>query len=242
MTAPVPASVNQARRLAGVLLLVTAVGFVVALLAGVQWLSTRPQAVGPVASASPSPRLGTPTPTATSRRSTPSPTRRVVPPSRSEVLQPVSAEATAERRSVKLACTGEPTSYDAEKLIDGDLDTGWGASSGDGSGQSITVTFRDPVQLTEVGLTPGFAKIGPREDKNCRRVSAFPHNRFVESVRYRFDDGTSVEQEFEERADLQMLPVNTITRRVRITILETSRPGADNDTIISEARFMGIEQ
>ena len=159
----------------------------------------------------------------------------------SDLLQPVEALATNERAGVNLRCPPNNfVSYDASLLIDGDENTGWGASSSDGTGQSITVRFAGDRHLTSVGLTPGYTKFGPRADQNCASVSAFPFNRFVTSVEYRFDDGTTAIQQFEQSPGLQTMPVDVVTRSVQITVLGTVRPvNADDDTIISEAAFEG---
>ena len=47
----------------------------------------------------------------------------------------------------RLACTGGSISYFAEQLVDG-TDLGWGASSSDGVGQYVDVSFDRPVHLS----------------------------------------------------------------------------------------------
>lgn len=155
-------------------------------------------------------------------------------------IRPVSAVATAERSSYHLRCTGEYVTYGASRLIDGDMNTGWGAGENDGTGVSVTVRLGGRVRLTRVGLTPGFAKYGPRQDQGCSSVEAFAYNRFVSSVRYTFDNGTSIVQNFEQRKDMQYVPVDVVTQSVTITILATEQPyGADDDTVLSEVAFEG---
>ncbi len=155
-------------------------------------------------------------------------------------LVPVSVTATQERPSVQLRCTGESVSYAADRLVDGDLDTGWGASRGDGAGESVRIEFGERVRLSTVGLTPGFLKRGARQDRGCAVVDAFPLNRFVRAVRYTFDDGSSHVQHFDRRRALQTERVDVETESVLVTLLDTDRPaGADNDTILSEATFIG---
>ena len=157
----------------------------------------------------------------------------------SSLLVPVEASATGQRDSLTL-CTGEPVDYTASNLIDGSFESGWGVA-GNGVGHSITVDFGGPVRLTEVGLTPGYVKVGPRRDTNCTPADAFPKNHFIESVRYEFDDGTSVTQFFDRVASMQTMAVDAETSTVTIIITETDRPpGADDDTIISEAEFYGV--
>lgn len=157
-----------------------------------------------------------------------------------EALRPVAATATNQRSSVDLRCTGERVNYAPENLIDGNHDTGWGASSADGTGQSVTLTFAAPVRLTRIGLTPGYTRVGPRQDQGCAEVLAFPFNRVVTSVSYAFDDGSAITQTFERLAELQYQDVDVTTTTVRITVLGTDRgSGADDDTVISEAVFEG---
>ena len=61
------------------------------------------------------------------------------------------------------------------------------------------------------------------------------------SVRYTFDDGTSIEQASGLSPVIQYAEVATTTRTVTITILGTVRPpGADDDTILSEVAFEGV--
>ena len=139
-----------------------------------------------------------------------------------------------------IVCTGEPLAYSGAQLVDGDENYGWGASMGDAAGATADMRFAGPVKLATVGLTPGYTRVAPRSNANCQTVVAFPYNRFVQSVRWTFDDGTSVDQTFDQRAELQTLPVDVTTTTVKLTILSTARPGsADNETVISEAAFTG---
>jgi serine/threonine protein kinase len=159
-------------------------------------------------------------------------------------IQPISAKGYVGRSAVLRKCSGQRKSFASSYLIDGDNDTGWGASSGDGSGASITVGFGRPTRLTSVGLTPGFLNIAARSDLGCGEpVNAFTYNRFVEQVEYRFDDGSVVVQAFEQRPEMQRMQITPITTtNVKITIMSTRRiPPADNDTIISEAAFEGTQ-
>ena len=160
------------------------------------------------------------------------------------VIQPVSAVGWVGRPVVTRNCTGERKRFDAAFLIDGDSDTGWGVSRQDGSGASIVIGFGRSTRITNVGLTPGFLNVAARSDIGCSQtVNAFTYNRFIEQVKYRFDDGTEIVQNFVARPELQWMEIPPVTTtNVTITILSTSRPiGADNDTIISDAAFMGTQ-
>ncbi len=157
-----------------------------------------------------------------------------------EPLSPTSVSASNTLAlTPRLACTGGSISYLADQLIDG-TDLGWGASSTDGAGQYVDIAFGEPVHLSTVGITPGYLREARRPSNGCEPVSSFEVNRFVNAVEWSFDDGTSVTQRFEQRPEMQLTPVDAVTSNVRMTILETTRPpGADNDTVISEASFSG---
>lgn len=158
-----------------------------------------------------------------------------------KAVTPIGVEASSTRESVdQLACTDEYMSYEVQQLIDGDDQLGWGVSAKDGAGQRATISFDGPVELTSVGLIPGYARLAPHSKADCRKASAFPLNRQIEEVRWTFDDGTSVQQRFELKAEMQRFPVEVTTGSVTLEILSTVRPsGADSDTIISEAAFEG---
>jgi len=156
-------------------------------------------------------------------------------------LAPSTATATNTRKAVpELKCTGLPLAYTADQLIDGDPETGWGASEGDGSGEHATISFGRQVNLTSVGIIPGYAREAEHSKADCNRVSAFEYNRQIQAVRWTFDDGSSLEQTFEPDPSMQTLDVSKTTGSVTLEILRTVRPdGADSDTIISEAAFEG---
>jgi hypothetical protein len=155
------------------------------------------------------------------------------------VISPVGATASNVRESVdRLRCGGR-SDFFAGYLIDGDPQTGWGAANGDGTGQSVTVDLGATYNLQEVGITPGYLKVAPRSDQGCSAVSAFRFNRRVSAVRYAFDDGTAVEQTLGTSEAFEMVQVSARTQFVTITILGTESWGSDDDTIISDARFLG---
>lgn len=193
-----------------------------------------PPSVGPTTSASGATPQG-PSTSPAAPATTSQPSGSVVP------IRPLSAVASSERPSIVLRCTGETIGYAAANLIDSNPNTGWGSGVRSGQGQTVKITFAAPVPLRRVGLTPGYIKVGPRPDQECRPVSAFGFNRQLASVRYTFDDGTSIEQAFKPEPVIQYAEVATTTRTVTITILGTVRPpGADDDTILSEVAFEGV--
>lgn len=156
-------------------------------------------------------------------------------------IRVVGASASRELPAATLSCTGGTVTYSARNLIDGDHDTGWGASSGDGSGEYVELDLGGPVRLTAIGVTAGYTRVGPRKDQGCADVSAFDLNRILTAVRYDFDDGTSVVHDLDPTNRIQMIDVDTVTASVRMTILGTSRPpGADSDTVVSELVLEGL--
>lgn len=148
--------------------------------------------------------------------------------------------ASATRPSANLYCTGELMSYRAQNLLDGDPDTGWGAGRGDGTAQSVDVTFDGPRHIRRISISPGYLRVGPRRDLGCTDVSAFRYNRIITGVRYDFDDGTSVVQQLDADPTMQSINVDVVSTSARVTILGTVLPpGADTDTIISDLQFEG---
>ncbi len=157
-------------------------------------------------------------------------------------LVPVGADATSVLAPQVNSCNGETSSYVPVNVIDGDLQTAWAPRESDGSGQHLVIDLGQTVQVGRVGLVPGYAKSGPLTSEGCRAVDRFDRNRHVVRVRYRFDDGTSVEQRFEPLPTMQSIDVDARTRFVDITVLETTLPagrGVDDDTLISDVAVLG---
>lgn len=102
-------------------------------------------------------------------------------------------------------------------------------------GVVITVTFEQFEHLNAVGLVPGYDKTD-RVDETDR----WRQNRRPSRVRWRFDDGTSVEQVFRGDRAAQVQPVDVTTRTVEVEILESSAPAERNFTAISEMVFTGL--
>jgi hypothetical protein len=135
-------------------------------------------------------------------------------------------------------------SYSARQLVDQDLNLGWGASRSDGTGEYADVRFAGPVRLMRIRIAPGYLRMGQRADAGCAVVSSFDRNRHVTAVRYEFDDGSSLVHDLAAVPQLQSIDVpngGVVTAGVRVVVLGTVRPpGADDDTVISEAAFEGV--
>jgi hypothetical protein len=114
-------------------------------------------------------------------------------------------------------------SYSAGNVLDGDPQTVWRVS-GDGRGVIVTLTLPSSIHLTEVGLIPGYAKVDASNG-----VNRFPEKRRSREFRWRFDDGTAVEQRFNDSPTMQPTAVDGTTSSVTIEVL-SNRPGdADHD-------------
>lgn len=117
------------------------------------------------------------------------------------------------------AQTGEPVTFEAAHLNDDDETTCWRVA-GDASGTSVTLTFAEPVQVSEVGMVNGYAKSYPGYD-------GYSLNRRVLEVSWVFDDGTTVSQELGTDRTMQSMSVPpTWTEQLTIEIVEVSPPGA----------------
>jgi zinc-ribbon domain len=121
---------------------------------------------------------------------------------------------------------GRPTSYEAGRAVDGVTTTAW-RCEGDGSGQQLQLRFDGAVELHRIGLIPGLAKTDPVDG-----TDRYAQNRRVSSVRYDFDDGSSVVQRCNTTdltRSVQAVPLHGVrTSSVTVTILD-SVPGAEQN-------------
>ena len=128
---------------------------------------------------------------------------------------------------------GEVTSYDPVNVQDGNPATAW-RSLGDGTGQTLQLTFPAPIHLTQVGLIPGYDKID-----NCTAADRFAQMRKVTSVRWTFANGATVDQSFTPERTMQNAPVDVVTTNVTVEILGTTAPGDLDYTPVSEIALVG---
>lgn len=129
---------------------------------------------------------------------------------------------------------GNPVGYPPGNAIDQDRTTAW-RCSGDGVGESITLTVPRGTRVGLVGLVAGYAKTDPRTG-----TDRYAQNRRLTRVRWTFDDGTSYTQRLDGSPTTRRLQTRTVpttpTRRVRLEIL-ASTPG-DRDTVaVSDIRI-----
>jgi hypothetical protein len=168
---------------------------------------------------------------------TPPPTP-VPPPTPAPTVAPVSVvkaariDASQPTAPFENAC-GQAFPFDAAFLQDGDFSTAWRVR-GDGVGRQIRLRLAAPTLITEVGLVPGWAKVD-----GCDGGDLFRQHRTIAKVRWIFDGGQVVEQEFTPASGLQVLPVSVTTRNVLLQILATNEPNGIDMTAISEIRMGG---
>lgn len=161
-----------------------------------------------------------PLPSATAARqiqptATPAPAQAAV-----GILQPNQVLASANAPSSQDS-EGNITTFEPTNVSDGRAETAWRVA-GDGRDQWVELSFTQPVEVREVQILPGYAKI----DSN-NGVNRFIQNRRVQRVRLEFSDGSRIEADLADLPELQPLVVNVRqTTFVRVVILKTSAPGA----------------
>ena len=129
----------------------------------------------------------------------------------------------------------------AAHLLDGVPQTCW-RMPGDGTGESITFSFDEPVEMTEVGLINGYAKTASDASGS---YDWYAGNRRTLEVEWTFDDGTMVSQDLRQTRAMQTVTLQdgVVTEQVTMRLIEVSPPGtgpASRDyTAISEVTLRG---
>jgi len=147
-------------------------------------------------------------------------------------IRPATVGATATANSGQNSC-GEETVYDASYTIDGNNATGWRVK-GDGVGAVLTFQFSTRTRFGQIGLLPGYAKVDP-----CSGADRFSQLRRILKVRWTFDDGTTVEQSFAEKPEVQLINVDATATTVTLEILATTSGPELDYAPISEVSFLG---
>jgi hypothetical protein len=170
---------------------------------------------------------------ATAAPATPAPT---APPASTvlakTVVKATSIVAPAPTPPAPDACQ-QMDNFEVANLQDGDFATAYRVK-GSGVGRQIRLRLAAPTRITEVGLVPGWAKVG------CDGADLFRQHRTVARVRWTFDGGKSVEQAFNAAPDLQVLAVDVVSTNVTVRILATNPPNGINMTAVSEIRLSGV--
>jgi hypothetical protein len=128
---------------------------------------------------------------------------------------------------------GERVTYEPEFAVDGDPQSAW-RCPGDGAGETLVLDLGGIVPVAELGLVPGYAKTDAADG-----TDRYAENRRITAVRWRFDDGTTVDQQLEPDPalrDLQTLRISlTATRRIALEIVGSS-DAARNTIAVSDLR------
>ena len=130
--------------------------------------------------------------------------------------------------------SGSRVTYAAGNVLDQDPTTAWRVP-GTGLGQTLTARWSRRVQVTSLGLLPGYAKRDPYSG-----VDRFRENRRVRAVRYRFSNGSSVQVRFSDSPRLQRHEVDVVTSSITVEIISTTN-GRRDFAAISELAVTGRE-
>ncbi len=132
---------------------------------------------------------------------------------------------------------GRTISYAAANVVDGNPSTAW-RTPGDASGQSVTLTFPNPVTVDQVALINGYAKKDPATGANRYR-----QERRITEVHWVFDNGSQIDQTLQDGDEsLQRMTIPPVTTNsVKVTIESTTAPGdhSYDYTAISEIQVGG---
>jgi serine/threonine protein kinase len=132
---------------------------------------------------------------------------------------------------------GNPVTYEPDNVIDQDSSTAW-RIKGNGSGEWLQLDFGRSVEVQEIGIIPGYAKIDPYDG-----TDRFKQNYVLHNIRLEFSDGSQLEHSFDYSRDMQFINVNDIsTTYIRIVIISTYSPRSTDPrefTAISEIQVNG---
>ena len=143
---------------------------------------------------------------------------------------------------VEASCQSDPSrdasgarvTYEPELAVDGEVESAW-RCPGDGVGETLVVDLGGPVRVAELGLVPGYAKTDAADG-----TDRYAENRRITAVRWRFDDGLTIDQQLDpdpELRDLQTIRIPVATSE-RIAMEIVSSSDADRNSIaVSELRI-----
>jgi hypothetical protein len=143
------------------------------------------------------------------------------------------AEASCEADASRDAA-GRPVTYEPALSVDADPETAW-RCPGDGVGETLVLDLGGSVRVAEVALVPGYAKTDVADG-----TDRYAENRRITAVRWRFDDGTTVEQELDPDPALRDLQTIRVPPRAtqRLVLEIVSSSDADRDTVaVSDVRI-----
>ena len=142
------------------------------------------------------------------------------------------AEASCEASESRDAA-GQPVTYEPALAVDADPETAW-RCSGDGVGEMLVLDLGGSVRVAELALVPGYAKTDAADG-----TDRYAENRRITAVRWRFDDGTTVEQELDPDPTLRDLQIVRVppraTQRIALEIVSSS-DGARDTVAVSDVQ------
>jgi hypothetical protein len=98
------------------------------------------------------------------------------------------------------AC-GEKVSYEPKNAVDGEPTTAWKVG-GTGVGEWIELEYDKPIEVSRVGIIPGYAKTDL-----CSSENRFYQYRVVKKAKIEISDGTNVEKSFQAKPQMQFADV-----------------------------------
>lgn len=129
---------------------------------------------------------------------------------------------------------GNPTSYTAANMLDGDPTTAW-RMDGDGSGQTLQFDLGAAVPISRLGLVNGYAKVDPTSG-----VDRYTQGRRITTVTWSVGGQTFTMNLADGNRRMQAITFPPVTAsRVYLTIDAVTAPGepAFNYTAISDIRI-----
>jgi hypothetical protein len=166
---------------------------------------------------------------------TPSPSATTRPPVPQRILEGMQVTASSVAPPSKDAA-GNTVTYLPKHVIDGDVETAW-RTPGNGRGETLTLLFSDPIDVVQVGMIPGYAKIDPATSAN-----RFLQDRIITDVRWLIDGVATTEQHFSPDPYPQLVRLSATTSQITVKIVGTTKPGGADFTAISEIYVYGYPQ
>lgn len=131
---------------------------------------------------------------------------------------------------------GHRVPYPATNMLDGRRDSAY-RLAGDATGTVIRFDLGGRKTVTAVGLVNGYAKVDGGTDW-------YPLNRRIQRVEWRFENGTTVQQDLVDTPDLQAMQIGPETTSwVELRLVQVSKPGdghrGKDTTAISDVLLLG---
>lgn len=149
-------------------------------------------------------------------------------------IAPIGGASASCQAPSSVDAAGNKVGYPPTSAYDGDLTTAW-RCNGTGVGQTLSLTFAEPVEVGELALVPGYAKTDPRSG-----VDRYAENNRLTRVRWTFPDGTAVVQRLDgapANRSMQALRIPPVQAdSVQLEILASAR-GPRNTIAVSEVQI-----